>query len=192
MIDKIKEYFRWHKQEKKSCYDWKEVNHEIFVVRKEKRFQNLLLNIYYWFHRNLEWIWKPYIVKGYIIRAWQIVTRPGHWSDRDIWSLDDTTARFLLPRLKRLKEVMHGVPVAFFPEGKWEYTEEETAEAERKWNEVLDKIIWSMDYISNDREYDYHPDPVDENRDYSRLKEAEAKCQEGLDLMAKYFRNLWD
>jgi len=192
MIDKIKEYFRWHKQEKKPIYDWEEVKHEIFDIRRETRFQNLLLDIYYWFYRNFKWIWEPSIVVGYLKRAWQIITRPGHWSDRDIWSLDYTIAKFALPRLIRLKEVMHGVPGNFFPEGHNTYDKSEMAAAERKWNEVLDKMIWSMDFIANYREYDYHPDPDDENRDYSKLKEAEARCQEGLDLFAKYFRNLWD
>ena len=39
--------------------------------------------------------------------------------------------------------------------------------------EILEKMIWSFQYlIKND--------------------ESNEQCQEGLDLFAKYFRNLWD
>lgn len=194
--DAIKEYFRWHVFEKKPVYDFEEVLKE-FEIRREKRFQNLLSYIYYWFHRNFEWIWKPYIVAGYIERAWQIITRPDHWSDKDIWSLDHTVAKFTLPRLIRLKEVKHGIPTTMFetlPEGKWEYTEEQTDAAKKKWDEVLDKMIWSMDYIANDREHDYYPKRSENKKEgaYDNLHAAEFRCQEGLDLFAKHFRSLWD
>jgi len=194
IIVTLKSYFTWApKLPKKPAYDMDEVMSAL-EYRRACTFENHYLNVYYWFRRNFEWIWKPYIIKGYLTRVWQIITRPGHWSDRDIWSLDYTIARFALPRLIRLKEVKHGIPTSFFPEGKYEYTDEEYAEAQRKWNEVLDKMIWSMDYIANNREWDYYPEKGKHNEEgaYDLLKASEYRLQEGLDLFAKYFRSLWD
>lgn len=191
IVDPIIRYFRWHKSEKKPVYDWEDVKKEIFEIRRERRFQNLLLDIYYWLIRNLRWIWEPAIIKGYIIRAWQRCTRG--WSDRDLWSLDYTIAKFALPRLKRLKETKHGIPTSMFDDPS-SADEESYKIAEARWNEIMDKMIWSMDYIANNREYDYYPDPANDSdeRDYYKLEAAEMRFQEGMDLFAKHFRSLWD
>jgi hypothetical protein len=154
----LREYFTWApKLPKKPVYDMDEVM-ESMEHRKETTFENHYLNIYYWFCRNFDFIWKPAIAKGYIKRACQIVTRG--WSDRDCWSLDWTIAKFTLPRLIRLKEMMHGVPNSMFeplPKGKYDYDKKQMAAAEKKWNETLDEIIFAMDYIANCREHDYYP-----------------------------------
>lgn len=182
VLSKIKEYFRWVKDDpKKAYYEWSEVK-ESMKIRREKRFQNLCLDVYYWLYRHFEWLWKPRIIKRLIERFWQKITRG--WDDSECWSLDYTIAKFTLPRLIRLKEVMHGYPSAFADLG--------DIEANKKWNEILDKMIFAMDYIANEREWNYYPDDRDENRDYSRLFEAENKVQEGCELFGKYFRNLWD
>lgn len=187
-MGRFKEYFRWHTQEKKPVYDWEEVKEEM-KIRREKRFQNFLLDIYYWFIRNFRWIWEPYIVWGYMKRAWQRCTRG--WSDRDLWSLDYTIAKFALPRLIELKKVKHGVPCSMFDDPQ-DASDEGYKLAEERWSEIMDKMIWSMDYIVYNREYEYYPDPDTEDRDYSRLKAAELRFQEGMDLFAKHFRSLWD
>jgi hypothetical protein len=178
MIEKIKEYFRWEKEDSgKPYYDFSEVK-EWMKKRRENRFQNLCLDIYYWFYRNFEWIWKPYIIKGYLRRFWQRRTKG--WDESDVWSLDYTISKFALPRLKLLKEKTHGYPCEL--------------NNMEEWYAILDKIIFSMDYIANEREWKYYPSEENgiEEGDYSKLKEVEAKVQEGLDLFGKYYRNLWD
>lgn len=195
----VKKYFTWApKMPKKAVYDMDEV-WESFEHRKTTTFENHYLNVYYWFCRNFDFIWKPCIFRGYLTRAYQIVTRPGHWSDRDIWSLDYTVAKFSLPRLIRLKEVMHGVPNSMFeplPEGEYNYNEEQMAVAIKKWNEVLDEIIFAMDYIANCREHDYYPKKTwpekTTKEDYVELHAVEERVQKGLILFGTYFRNLWD
>jgi len=98
---------------------------------------------------------------------WQKITRG--WTDQDTWSLDYTIAKFSLPRIKRLKEIQNG-----FPSG---LTEE-------KWDEILDKIIRSFQFVVNEFEG---------NEDYSleTIKHREKCMQDGCELFGKYFRNLW-
>lgn len=182
LLIKIKNYFTWHTEEKKAIYEWDDAM-ESMDRRKDSTFQNLCLDVYYFFYRNFEWIWKPYIITGYIKRAWQLIARPGHWSDKDIWSLDYTIAKFALPRIKRLKEVTHGYPSCF-------------SEPE-EWDKVLDEMIFAMDFIANCKEDDYYPDLKDMKRDISKeewqpLRDAQTRTQNGLDLFGKHFRNLWD
>jgi hypothetical protein len=193
----IKSYFTWApKLPKKPVYDMDEVM-ESFEYRKETTFENHYLNVYYWFKRNFDFLWTPAIAKGYIKRACQIIVRG--WSDRDIWSLDWTIAKFALPRLIRLKEVMHGVPNSMFeplPEGEHNHDKEQMAAAEKKWNETLDEIIFAMDYIANCREHDYYPKkkwPEKTVReDYVELRAVEERVQKGLALFGTHFRSLWD
>jgi hypothetical protein len=170
---------------------------ESLDYRKETTFENHYLNIYYWFKRNFDFLWDRRVFEGYVKRAWQICWRG--WSDRDIWSLDHTIAKFALPRLLVLKTQMHGIPCSVFeklPEGEWEYTEDQTKAAEKKWNETLDEIIFAMDYIANDREHDYYPKKTWPEKttaeDYVELRAVEERVQKGLILFGTYFRNLWD
>ena len=85
------------------------------------------------------------------------------FDDRDTWNLDHTIAEFTLPRLRRFREVTNGYP------GKLTFKE---------WDEILGKIIYSMEAISEEWE---------ESEDVDKSK----KMQEGLDLFGKYFRHLW-
>lgn len=193
------EYFTWApKMPKKPAYDMDEVFGSL-QYRKETTFENHYLNVYYWFCRNFDFIWKPYILRGYLTRAWQIISRKGHWSDRDIWSLDYTIAKFALPRLIRLKEVMHGVPNTMFeplPAGEYNHNEEQMKTATEKWNEVLDEIIFAMDYIANCREDDYYPKKTwpekTTTEDYIELRAVEERVQKGLVLFGAHMRSLWD
>ena len=193
----LKEYFKWRpKLPKKPAYDMDEV-FENLEYRKACTFENHYLNVYYWFKRNFDFIWTPYILKGYLKRAWQRCTRG--WSDRDLWSLDYTIAKFSLPRLIELKKQMHGIPTVMFeklPKGKYNYNKKQTKAAEKKWNETLDEIIFAMDYVANCHEHDYYPKKTwpekTTKEDYSELLEVEKRVRAGLELFGKYFRNLWD
>lgn len=195
----FKKYFTWApKLPKKAAYDMDEV-FENFEYRKVCTFENHYLNIYYWFCRNFDFIWKPYILVGYLKRAYQIVTRSGHWSDRDIWSLDYTIAKFALPRLIRLKEVQHGIPNTMFvalPKGKYNHSKAQTKAAELKWSKTLEEIIFAIDYIANYRENDYYPKKTwpekTTKRDYVELHAVEERVQKGLILFGTHLRSLWD
>lgn len=193
----IKSYFkRAEKLVKKPIYDMDEVMSEM-EKRKDFTFQNHCLDIYYWFYRNFDFIWKPYILKGYLKRAYQRCTRG--WSDRDLWSLDYTIAKFALPRLIELKKIMHGVPHSMFEplsEGEYNHDAEQMRIAEEKWNETLDEMIFAMDYIANNRDMDYYPKKTwpekTTHEDYEDLRKVEERVQNGLILFGTHFRSLWD
>ncbi len=90
------------------------------------------------------------------------------FDDSECWNLDHTIVQFALPRIKRLKEITNGYPS--------DLTEE-------AWDEVLDKMIWSMEALIKDDTLDFFDllDPA-----YSQ------RFQEGFTLFGKYFCNLWD
>lgn len=115
---------------------------------------------------------------------------------KDIIDLDNTLARFILPRLKFYKKNVIGYPL--------EFTSEE-------WKDILDKMILSFELILDTSEPDfgehkYHIEKIDDN--ISKLvedpgstfdseaymkwnKDKESKINEGLKLFAEYFQSLW-
>lgn len=97
---------------------------------------------------------------------WQRRTRG--WDDSETWSLDVTIAKFALPRLKVLKATMPGYH----------------GESPEEWDEVLDKMIWSMDYIADGRQWGVE-------QTMSEWEAEEKRCDEGVALFGKYFRGLW-
>lgn len=83
----------------------------------------------------------------------------------------------------------------------------------KEWENILDKMIWSFEQVNTDWEeqfqsgvMDYHFEKV-EGTDYREMKQGPLhtykydhegaaqhmdRMQEGFDLFAKYYRNLWD
>lgn len=76
-----------------------------------------------------------------------------------------------------------------------------------RWDWIMDEMIWSFDFLANDRESEildriYKDDPEDESiqemldsgrqYDYSELYAAEKRAGNGYRLFGKYYRNLWD
>lgn len=101
-------------------------------------------------------------MKRYIKHFFQRKTRG--WDDSETWNLDVHTAKFILPRLKKFRELNNG-----YPQG---YTEE-------SWNDVLDEMIWAMGEIAAGKQYIY-----DQEFNYDRLKAA-------LEVFGKHFLDLW-
>lgn len=83
------------------------------------------------------------------------------FDDSETWSLYTTIASFIVPRLKRFKKVNNGYPANL--------TEEE-------WDTILDKMIFSFENCDHDKLFE---------------KEFYDKYEEGINLFAKYFMNLW-
>jgi hypothetical protein len=107
---------------------------------------------------------KPLIVtpKDKQYKKMQAQLKKRGFCDSECWNLDMTMSQFLLPRLKRFKEINHG-----FPNGLSEET----------WNEILDKIITSLEWNIAQYEND-DPQPY--------------TYQEGFDLLGKWYTHLWD
>lgn len=143
----------------------------------------------------------------------------------DTWNLDHTMAMILYPALIQLKEVKHGVPSEFAEVGgedwisqqSFDFYTETNAECfdlgVARWNETLDKMIWSFQQLCLDDYTDkYHhgemkmgwkettngmSEMVDENPsehwyDAVGAMLHEERIQEGLALFGKHYRSLWD
>ena len=126
---------------------------------------------------------------------------------KELWNLDYTVAKFVLPRLIKFKENSLGFPG---------YDEADTM---NKWQDILQKMITAFEYIVTDDDwwvddprYDYSDGihieidkdkktllhfriddwakEIENNRDTEQDRRNEA-IKEGLELFSKYFRHLW-
>jgi hypothetical protein len=82
-----------------------------------------------------------------------------HIDSYDTWNLDHTLALIIYPALLQLKKTKHGVPNDFAMVGGEDYTDQDSFdfykeshkdsfdEAVKRWDEVLDKMIWSFEQI---------------------------------------------
>jgi len=94
------------------------------------------------------------------------------FSDAETWSLDSVIAEFVLPRLKRFKDIHAAHPA--------DLTEDE-------WKEKLDEMIYAFDWVLKSDEMD---------DDYMKLSNEELKLnwkrhEKGMKLFSKHFTNLW-
>ncbi len=99
------------------------------------------------------------------------------FSDKECWCLDTTIAKFIIPRLRRMKEIGQSYPPDF--------------KSFTKWCDALDKMIWSFEFVLRD----YGSDDYDfKNKDGWELKQKMRmeRYTEGMQLFAKYYNSLWD
>lgn len=97
-------------------------------------------------------------------------------NDRETWNLDANIANYILPRLKRFKEIgttYPGIDEAITPDG---------------WNEVLQKMINAFEILGNEM-----IDKVDLSSEgwAEEIYRLNREVDEGLQLFAKYYRDLW-
>jgi hypothetical protein len=138
------------------------------------------------------------------------------------WDFYSHCATWSLPRLKHLRNNLNGHPAFLLQEADelnstrqehFDFIKDVTLnkDAHKKWEEILDKIIWSME------NHDKEPDPIyppnyshkqiitdlsdsgtsyeslDKRAiDFSPVYEHEKRVQEGFELFGQHFRNLWD
>lgn len=122
-----------------------------------------------------------------------------HIEDFDVYSMDNTLAHVVVPMLKKLKSVKIGIPGDLVHEIH-EFNEQselhldltakeldklEFEQAEKKWNDIMDKMIWSFEQAMNDYEDLY------EEVAKGELESYEKKLAEGFNLFGKYYRSLW-
>jgi hypothetical protein len=149
--------------------------------------------------------WSWHNLGGSLKRIWQNLTRC--WNDSDTWGLDNTFAQFVLPRLRRFKELNNGVP------GNFEINKlngGDFEEQKKEWDAILDKIVEAFDRVVNAEKYVENPSnfpgwpggKFDINKTSPELEqwlvrykalqeENEAKIKEGLELFTKYYRGFW-
>jgi hypothetical protein len=147
----------------------------------------------------------------------------------DTWSMDHTLSPIILPMLKQLKAVQHGagfvddddVPEELKStsappkENEWDTD----ANHFRRWEYVLDEMIFAFDHKADDSwedafrsgEHDLIHVPCEWDEagrptmyqmkegpnntykcDYEGMQVVEARIQNGFCLFGKYYQNLWD
>lgn len=140
------------------------------------------------------------------------------YSDPEIFSVYHYIAKFVYPRLKKFTNGKRmGVPCAMFPTPDKSHTDEEHEEADKNWQDILNKMLFAFEWILYDdfelskkemEEFEKKYGNIHEEKEeykskidildgdfyfnmelYDKLNED---CQEGLELFGKYFRNLWD
>lgn len=160
---------------------------------------------------KIYWSWSN--ISGSLKRVWQNIYRG--WNDSDCWNMQITIADFVLPRLKRFKETVHGYPANIIESDDYE-------EGMRQWKEIIDKMIYSFEVVSKDYdnidlkdaggklefvpikdsdncslEYIGTPEQIQQHeidmKEYIAARKAEhIKVQVGLELFAKHYEDLWD
>lgn len=98
------------------------------------------------------------------------------FDERELWSLFMTIAKFVLPRLQRLKTILHGCPQVFCMKGEKDMGVDYGMKV---WNRELDKMIRAFEIIIEEDDY-----PMEKKK----IKEVE----EGMDSFRKHFFSLWD
>lgn len=85
----------------------------------------------------------------------------------DSAEIESEFVAWIVPRLKRYKEIQHGYPE---PPGL------------KKWNKIIDKMIEGFEIRLNEQHWEWKPGCEGNRR----------KVQQAFDLFAKYHDNLWD
>lgn len=121
------------------------------------------------------------------------------WDDSDTCGLDYTIAKFVLPRLKRFREIIEtkdvGIPV--FSHEDFKYDREK-----KKWLKMLDDMVYAMECIGSedfDSPYTFDKESgIDEKGDIygihcDKIKQEkrDKRIQKGLKLFGEYFESLW-
>jgi hypothetical protein len=133
----------------------------------------------------------------------------------DTWSMDHTLALIIVPMLKQLKATKQGAPLVddeYVPEhlrstlapakeNEWDIDDNHF----KRWDYVLDEMIWAMEQIvaqdNNDKFYDHSE--VDEEADievqmaqikcdYEGLQKHHERIANGTKLFGIFFQSLWD
>ena len=115
----------------------------------------------------------------------------------DEYSEDDDFTYLLVSKNGKNPKKVKGYPGIFLIEDGKSYidrTNEDDEKYCKKWEDILDEMIWTFDQIINETDM---PEPLMNNidtRDKYRedMEKYNERIQRGLDTFAKYFRSLWD
>lgn len=134
-----------------------------------------------------------------------------HIDKWDTWSMDHTLAHIILPMLKQLKEEKHGspnvdpedVPLELRPDTEWKKAYEGDGSVDdkyhKRWDWVLDEMIWSFEQKTYDWEDQYYE--FAENHklgdeplrwEDEKMKAHQKRMTNGFRLFGKYYEGLWD
>jgi len=129
----------------------------------------------FWYILKLwDGILKPTMLKRQLKYFFQRITRG--FSDKQCWDLDAIFAKFIIPRLKRMKEVGHSYPISF--------------NSYAEWCQIVDEMIWSFEFVLTDygsNDFYLTSRSLWETKQKERMK----KFNKGMALFAKHYNCLW-
>lgn len=105
---------------------------------------------------------------------WQKLTRG--FSDEITWNLNTELAKWLLPRLKRFKELANGYPPNLTPE---------------EWEENLDKVIHALEIEVYEEDVKLWSMFSNDDAKTAYYKKLEKEREEGLKILGEYMGYLW-
>ncbi len=105
---------------------------------------------------------------------WSKQRKERGFDDRELWSLDHTIAKFVLPRLVAFKEGRFGYPGHL---------------NEEKWDKILDQMIYAMQVVND--EWSGKEIVEIAYSSATKLKKHFRDVDKGIKLFGEYFRHLW-
>lgn len=91
---------------------------------------------------------------------WQRLTRG--WDDSETWSMDQSLAKIILPRLHTFRDIKNSHPHSLSMDA---------------WNKHLDEMIWGFHWFADGKQYSYN--------------EKAARAHDAIELFGKYYKYLW-
>ncbi len=110
----------------------------------------------------VSWNMKLRMLRRAIKHWWQRRTRG--WDDSDLWSLDHTIAKFILPRLIAFRHRPYGYPAML---------------TEKEWDARLEIMTAAFRIVASDVDY------------YAMDTRQKIIVREGLRIFSENFRDLW-
>lgn len=104
--------------------------------------------------------------------VWKKQREERGFDSTELWNLDVTFARFLVPRLKAYKENQCGIP------GGIDLNNKTKDKGKARWEKILQDMIDGFEIIATVDGYDW--------------KDKSGKPQKAIKLFAKYYFTLWD
>lgn len=99
------------------------------------------------------------------------------------WGLDVEIAKFVLPRLAYLRDNHCGYPADLMPHDEFGNRLNSEDNGDEKWTNILNDMCIAFELIIKD-EY--------EHIDMPEYEEHQKIIEKGINLFAKFYRNLWD
>lgn len=135
--------------------------------------------------------------KWFVQRGWR------GYADCDWWHIADYNSKVMIELLKYYKQHRHGSPCLTYENDEdgqdfhCSVCKTKHANCEcthRIWDAYLDKMILSFQLCDEDNDdFEWQREKGETMDEYTqREKEREKQIEEGLTLMAKYYRHLWD
>lgn len=113
-------------------------------------------------------------LRRWLQRRWQDLT--WGFNDSVTWNLDYQLAKWLLPRLKRFRQVKNGYPAHLTPE---------------EWDQALDKMIRSLELVVHEDDMSLWKIKLRSHGGDEFWKKKREEADEGFKLLGQYIRHLW-